>query len=172
MLERFAILTAVALLACVLTLTGRALAKSRSRGLRAADQEALWSALRRRPDGRPWLVVFSSPGCVACRSVQQPAVERVLAGFDGELGVVHVDIGDQPDIARRFKVLTAPSSAVLGRDGRLHAFNHGFASSEDLLQQLDAAARAYGPSLPRPARQAAREPAPVSRRSGAPTPTR
>jgi hypothetical protein len=49
-----------------------------------------------------------------------------------------VDLSRQPAAAAAFKVLTAPSTAVLTRDGRLGSFNHGFAPADQLSAQLSA----------------------------------
>jgi len=107
-------------------------------GLRATSAEGLWRALGASPDGRPSLVVFSTPSCTVCRTEQYPAVERVEATFGSALRVLRVDLSRQPAAAAAFKVLTAPSTALLTRDGRVGSFNHGFAPAEHLTAQLNA----------------------------------
>jgi thioredoxin-like negative regulator of GroEL len=107
-------------------------------GLRATSAEGLWRALGASPDGRPSLVVFSTPSCTVCRTEQYPAVERVEATFGSALRVLRVDLSRQPAAAAAFKVLTAPSTALLTRDGRVGSFNHGFAPAEQLTAQLNA----------------------------------
>jgi thioredoxin-like negative regulator of GroEL len=107
-------------------------------GLRRAPAEGLWSALGASPDGRPSLVVFSTPSCTVCRTAQYPAVETVVATFGSALRVLRVDLSRQPAAAAAFKVLTAPSTALLTGDGRVGSFNHGFAPAEQLSAQLSA----------------------------------
>ena len=106
--------------------------------LRTAPVDGLWIALDATPDGRPSLVVFSTPSCTACRTAQYPAVEAVEASFGSALRVLKVDLSRQPAAAEAFKVLTAPSTAVLTGDGRLGSFNHGFAPADQLSAQLSA----------------------------------
>lgn len=107
-------------------------------GLRAGPVDGLWTALGASPDGRPSLVVFSTPSCTACRTAQYPAVRAVEADFGSALRILNVDLSRQPQAAAAFKVLTAPSTAVLTADGRLGSFNHGFAPADQLSAQLSA----------------------------------
>jgi thioredoxin-like negative regulator of GroEL len=138
MVERALILAlaAVAMAGAILAVrwwSARAIA-----GLRAAPNDGFWTALGASPDGRPSLVVFSTPSCTACRTVQYPAVEAVEANFGSALRILKVDLSRQPNVAAAFKVLTAPSTAVLTADGRLGSFNHGFAPADQLAAQLSA----------------------------------
>jgi thioredoxin 1 len=107
-------------------------------GLRTKPAEGLWTALGTAPDGRPSLVVFSTPSCTVCRTEQHPAIETVQASFGSALRVLRVDLSRQPAAAAAFKILTAPSTALLTGDGRVDSFNHGFAPAERLTAQLSA----------------------------------
>src|SRR5260370_9592961 len=78
-------------------------------GLRAAPAEGLWTALGATPDGRPSLVVFSTPSCTVCRTVQHPAIETIEATFGSALRGLRVHLSLQPAAAAAFKVLTPPS---------------------------------------------------------------
>src|SRR2546423_3752617 len=136
MVERALVLaiTAVAVAAAVIRARwwlGRGLA-----GLRTAPAEGLWTGLGTAPDGRPSLVVFSTPSCSVCRTAQSPAVETVESIYGSALRVLRVDLSRQPAAAAAFKVLTAPSTALLAGDGRVHSFNHGFAPVDQLSAQL------------------------------------
>jgi thiol-disulfide isomerase/thioredoxin len=106
--------------------------------LRTASAEGLWTTLGATPDGRPSLIVFSTPSCTACRIEQYPAIEAVQASFGPALRVLSVDLSRQPAAAAAFKVLTAPSTAVLAGDGRVESFNHGFAPADRLSAQINA----------------------------------
>jgi len=138
MVERALVLaiTALAVAATVILARwwlGRGLA-----GLRTAPADGLWTALGTAPDGRPSLVVFSTPSCTVCRTAQYPAVETVEATYGSALRVLRVDLSRQPAVAAAFRVLTAPSTALLAGDGRVRSFNHGFAPAEQLSAQLSA----------------------------------
>ena len=145
MIDRSLIILALAALVVAATLTGRAWSRGRVAALVAGPSRSLWTALGESPDGRPSLIVFSTPSCSACRTAQYPAVEAVEARFGGALRVVKVDLSQRPTIGHAFKVLTAPTTVVLRRDGRVGSFNHGFAPADRLAAQVSAAA---GPASP------------------------
>src|SRR5213080_5533488 len=139
MVERALVLaiTALAVAATVILARwwlGRGLA-----GLRTAPADGLWTALGTAPDGRPSLVVFSTPSCTVCRTAQYPAVEAVAERFGQALRVLKVDLTRQPAVGHAFKVLTAPTTVVLSGEGRIASFNHGFAPADQLEAQVGAA---------------------------------
>ncbi|HEY9288941.1 MAG TPA: thioredoxin family protein [Candidatus Dormibacteraeota bacterium] len=139
MFQRVLLLVALAGLVTIVSAAIRAWLARRAANLRREPAAAVWSALGQAPDGRPGLVVFSAPLCVACRTAQHPAVEVVQAEYRDALRVVHVDIAHRPEAARAFSILTAPSTAVLGPNGSVSAVNQGFASAARLRAQLSAA---------------------------------
>lgn len=138
MFERALLLIAVALALFIVVVGARVLARGRLAQLRSGDQARVWSALGAAPDGRPSLIVFSTPGCSACRTAQYPAVQAVASRFGQRLRVMNVDIADRPAVGRAFNVLTAPTTVVMDGDGRIEHFNHGFAPAEVLSAQLSA----------------------------------
>src|SRR5437016_11338965 len=107
-------------------------------GLRTIQAEGLWTALGTLPDGRPLLVVFSTPSCTVCRTAQYPAVETVEATYGSALRVFRVDLSRQPAAAASFRVLTAASTALLAGDGRVRTCNPGFAPAEHVKPKLSA----------------------------------
>jgi thioredoxin-like negative regulator of GroEL len=138
MVERALILALAAVAVAAAILAVRWWSARGIAGLRTAPNYGLWTALGASPDGRPSLVVFSTPSCTACRTAQYPAVEAVEANFGSALRILKVDLSRQPNVAAAFRVLTAPSTAVLTADGRLGSFNHGFAPADQLAAQLSA----------------------------------
>lgn len=138
MIERAVVLVLIAASVAVVVAAARAWSARRLIGLHAEGQDRLWSALGETPDGRPSLVVFSTPSCAACRTAQRPAVESVAARFGQALRVVSVDLAERPAIGHAFKVLTAPTTVVLAGDGRVGSFNHGFAPADQLAAQVSA----------------------------------
>jgi thiol-disulfide isomerase/thioredoxin len=147
MIERAVVLATVSALVVLAVATVRLWSSQRVERLRADQSEPLWRALGQSPDGRPSLVVFSTPGCTACRTVQLPAVEAVEARFGERLRVLKVDFSTQPAVGEAFKVLTAPTTVVLDGDGRVGSFNHGFSPANQLSAQLSALG--VSPALPR-----------------------
>jgi thioredoxin-like negative regulator of GroEL len=140
MIERSLIILALALVFAAAVLVVRAWSGRRVEGLKVGESRGLWNALGESPDGRPSLVVFSTPSCTACRTAQHPAVEAVEARFGEALRILKVDLSRRPAVGHAFKVLTAPSTVVLGGDGRVGSFNHGFAPADQLAAQVSAVA--------------------------------
>lgn len=140
MIERALIVVTLALVVVVAVVAVRAWSGRRVAGLQAGQARGLWTALGESPDGRPSLVVFSTPSCTACRTAQHPAVEAVEARFGETLRVLNVDLSRRPAVGHAFKVLTAPSTVVLAGDGRVGSFNHGFAAADQLAAQVSAVA--------------------------------
>jgi thioredoxin-like negative regulator of GroEL len=140
MIERSLVVLTLALLVVAAVVAVRAWSGRRIASLQAGQGQGFWNALGESPDGRPSLVVFSTPSCTACRTVQHPAVEAVEARFGEALRVLKVDLSRRPAVGHAFKVLTAPTTVVLGGDGRVGSFNHGFAPAEQLAAQVSAVA--------------------------------
>jgi len=126
-MDRLLILAAAAAALLILVRLARALAGSRTARARALGAAEVWSALGAAPDGRPAVVLFTTPSCAEC------VTQRTL--LNG-VRVIEVDAAARPEVASRFGVLTAPTTAVLGPDGRVRALNHGFALAERLAAQL------------------------------------
>ena len=138
MIERAAILAVVSALVLLAVVAVRLWAEHRVKGLRAKQSASLWTALGEVPDGRPSLVVFSTPSCTACRTVQAPAIEAVEARFGDGLRILKVDLSRRPAVGHAFAVLTAPTTVVLSGDGGVGSFNHGFAPADQLADQVSA----------------------------------
>jgi len=134
--DRVLVLTAVAAVVAALVVGGRVLAARRLRRLRGAAPAKLWAALESEPDGRPTVVAFSTPSCVACHAAQRPALAALEVRADGRVRVVHVDAAARPDVARVFGVMTVPATTVLDERGAVLAANQGFATAETLAGQL------------------------------------
>jgi thioredoxin-like negative regulator of GroEL len=143
MVERLAVLLAVAALIAVAILLVRAWNARRLRHLLATsnqDAAPFWQTLGEVPDGRPTLVTFSTPSCAACHTAQAPAVSVVEQRLGAaEVRVIRVDAAARPEVARAFGVQTVPSTVVLAPAGRVVAVNQGFAPSRRLVEQLQRA---------------------------------
>ena len=141
MLERAALLLALAALLTLAVLAVRGLNARRLRHLLATSNPApFWDSLGEAPDGRPTLVTFSTPSCAACSSAQAPAVSAVERRLGAsEVRIIRVDAALRPEIARAFGVQTVPSTVVLAPAGRVVAVNQGFAPSTRLVEQLQRA---------------------------------
>lgn len=84
------------------------------------------------PANRPYILYFTTTACSICKTHQEPALRRLGAGVD----VRRVDALAEPELARRFDVITVPTTVVVGSDGSPAHVNYGFASAQRLETQL------------------------------------
>ena len=101
----------------------------RRRGLVGAVREPELS------QGERTLLFFTGEYCSTCKYRQKPAIESLAADVGG-LRVVEIDAARDEQLARRFKVLSLPTTVLLAPDGRVGAVNYGFAPGEQLRAQL------------------------------------
>lgn len=85
------------------------------------------------------ILAFSSPDCKQCHTMQTPALRRVSEARADSVEVIQVDATTDVELAKRYRVLTVPSTIILDTAGHPHAVNYGFANTQRLLEQVDAA---------------------------------
>lgn len=98
----------------------------------AADLLAAFDATR----AGALVLAFTTPECVPCKTIQRPVLEELEQRYPGRLVFKEVDAARSPELARRFGILTVPSTVVIGPDGEIRAINHGTASAERLAVQI------------------------------------
>jgi thiol-disulfide isomerase/thioredoxin len=133
--ERVVLVAALAALTAIAVIVVR---RWNARRVTALQQSPTpWHRLGLESDGRRTLIAFSTPSCASCHKAQAPAIDLVQArvGAD-ELRVISVDAASQPDVAKAFGIMTVPSTVVIGQSGRIVAVNQGFASSGQLVEQV------------------------------------
>ena len=87
--------------------------------------------------GTPGVVFFTTSDCVTCKVAQRPALQALSARFAGRVQVIEVDALDNAALAKKWSVLSVPTTFVLDRNGTPRQVNHGFASAEKLFGQID-----------------------------------
>lgn len=90
--------------------------------------------------GTPAVVYFTTPGCVPCRTQQQPALARLQTELGDRIQVIQIDAAQDPDAARRWGVFTAPTTFILDERGQPRDVNHGVADALKLRRQIEATA--------------------------------
>ena len=88
--------------------------------------------------GHATILYFYTDGCEPCRRVQKPELDR-LAQNTTNVIVRAIDAVAERDIAQQFRVLTVPTTVVLGPQGRVVAVNYGVAPQAKLQEQVAAA---------------------------------
>ncbi len=86
---------------------------------------------------RPSILFFSGATCTICHTAQRPALDRLVPELDGLVDIREVDVAADPALARRFEVMTLPTTVVLDAGGRVRAVNTGFAPAAQLRGQLE-----------------------------------
>lgn len=89
--------------------------------------------------GVPAILYFTTPTCQPCKTVQRPALDRLTNTLGEELQVLRVDASEQPELADYWGVLSVPTTFIIDSGGQPRGVNHGIASAEKLLRQLEAA---------------------------------
>lgn len=87
--------------------------------------------------GLPALIYFTTPGCAPCKTIQRPAIQQLKNHLGQGFQVIEVDASAQPELAQAWGVLSVPTTFIIAADGKPRYVNHGLASAEKLLQQLE-----------------------------------
>lgn len=87
---------------------------------------------------KPTIVYFGSNGCAACKRTQKPVLEKILAEYGNEQLILTVyDVDESPDIAKKWGVMTLPTTFVLDSTGAIKHVNNGLIVSKNLRKQLE-----------------------------------
>jgi thioredoxin 1 len=85
--------------------------------------------------GRPTLLEFGANSCSQCRKMS--AVMASLAPrFAGRADLIQVDVGNEYDLTRRFKVIVIPTLVFFDTAGREVGRHHGFLEETKVAQIL------------------------------------
>jgi thiol-disulfide isomerase/thioredoxin len=111
-------------------------------GLQRRSQRRLVGTMRsvHAAAEQPDILYFTGPNCTVCQVAQKPALRR-LRELVADVTIREIDVSVDPASARTYRVMTLPTTVVLGPDGRTAAVNIGFASEASLRDQLHAARR-------------------------------
>jgi thioredoxin 1 len=87
----------------------------------------------------PTLLYFSSESCAPCGLQQAPTIATVQQSMGGRARFREVDADANPDLVRRYRVLTVPTTIVVAPGGEVVAINYGLTEAVKLQRQLNRA---------------------------------
>jgi thiol-disulfide isomerase/thioredoxin len=85
---------------------------------------------------KPVIVYFTTPDCVPCKTVQRPALNKLITLFGEKLHVVEIDATERPDLAKTWGVMSVPTTFLLDAKGEARYVNNGVTRAEKLMQQI------------------------------------
>lgn len=83
------------------------------------------------------ILYFTAPYCAPCKTLQRPALARVRERLGERLQIIEIDASARPELANYWGVLSLPTTFIIDRRGRPRRVNHGVASAEKLLKQIE-----------------------------------
>ena len=87
---------------------------------------------------KPVIVYFTAPDCVPCKTVQRPALDQIRNLLGEKLQVIEIDASERPDLAKRWGVMSVPTTFLLDAQGEARYVNNGVARAEKLMEQIQA----------------------------------
>ena len=85
---------------------------------------------------RPTILYFRSDACAPCQT-QARILDVLTAQYQGGLTVQRIDTDEEPEMARRYHVLTLPTTLIMDKKGQVHHINYGLADTRKLARQLE-----------------------------------
>lgn len=83
----------------------------------------------------PVLVDFWATWCMPCRMLA-PVIEEIASENEGKIKVGKVNVDENPDLARKYRVMSIPTVLVF-KSGELTATSVGVDSKENILKLLE-----------------------------------
>jgi thioredoxin 1 len=87
--------------------------------------------------GKPAVLYFTTPQCIPCKTQQRPALAKLTEQVGSQVQIIQVDATEHPDLADYWGVLSVPTTFIIDSKGQPRGINHGVASTEKLLKQLE-----------------------------------
>jgi len=88
-------------------------------------------------NGKPTLAEFGSDTCIYCKEMQ-PILERLASEYKDRLNTVIIDVYDEMDLTKQYKITALPTQIVFDRYGKEITRHVGFWSREQIITQLKA----------------------------------
>ncbi|MBA7633420.1 hypothetical protein ES703_40986 [subsurface metagenome] len=86
-------------------------------------------------NGKPTLAEFGASTCIPCKQMK-PILEQLALEYEGKLNVVIIEVYDQMDLTRSYKIMTIPTQVVFDSNGKEVTRHIGFWPKEQIIAQL------------------------------------
>lgn len=98
-------------------------------------QNQVLSLVGTLPD-KPMIVYFTTPDCAPCKTIQRPALSKLLTLTGDSVQVIEIDATQRPDLAKQWGVMSVPTTFLLDARGEARYVNNGVTRVEKLMEQL------------------------------------
>lgn len=85
---------------------------------------------------KPMIVYFTTPDCSPCKTIQRPALSKLLTLTGDSVQVIEIDAVQRPDLAKQWGVMSVPTTFLLDARGEARFVNNGVTRVEKLMEQL------------------------------------
>lgn len=86
-------------------------------------------------NGKPTLAEFGASTCIPCKQMK-PILEELAIEYEGKLNVVIVEVYQQMELTRYYRVMTIPTQIVFDSNGREVTRHIGLWPKEQIIIQL------------------------------------
>ncbi|MDZ4669782.1 MAG: thioredoxin family protein [Phototrophicales bacterium] len=86
--------------------------------------------------GKPAIIYFSMHNCIPCHTQQRPALNKLESQLGDKVQIIEVNTTENPDIAQKWGVFSAPTTIVLDGYGKTQHINYGATATDKLIQQI------------------------------------
>jgi thiol-disulfide isomerase/thioredoxin len=85
---------------------------------------------------KPMIVYFTTPDCALCKTVQRPALSKLLTLTGDGVQLIEIDATQRPDLAKQWGVMSVPTTFILDARGEARYVNNGVTRVEKLMEQF------------------------------------
>jgi thioredoxin 1 len=86
-------------------------------------------------EGKIVMLELGSEGCVPCEQMK-PVMEKLRTNYKGKLEVIFVDVREDRESSRKFRVFAIPTQVFLDREGKEFHRHMGFYGYEEIVPVL------------------------------------
>lgn len=94
------------------------------------------TVLTQLKSGKPAIIYFSMHNCIPCHTQQRPALNKLESQLGNQVQIIEVNTTENPDIAKKWGVFSAPTTIIIDNKGNTKHINHGATPADKLIQQI------------------------------------